>query len=171
MRCWSRRQGVALDDSLATRSNLLAALLRTPAAMGVYQGVDDVLGPFDVTPTGDLLAAGDGHGFVHFFDTRTRRRVGTPYRMDATIATLRFSPDGSRLAVEGLGFDGATIDLVDVGTRRAIAAPLAGGPQPLNGDMLFSPDSATLTAGFAVTDSDNAACSAGRPGPAVRSAA
>ena len=36
------RQGVALDDTLATRSNLLAALLRTPAAMGVYQGVDDV---------------------------------------------------------------------------------------------------------------------------------
>ena len=148
------RQGVALDDSLATRSNLLAALLRTPAAMGVYQGVDDVLGPFDVTPTGDLLAAGDGHGFVHFFDTRTRRRVGTPYRMDATIATLRFSPDGSRLAVEGLDYDGATIDLVDVGTRRAIAAPLAGGTQPLNGDMLFSPDSATLTAAFAVTESE-----------------
>ena len=92
---------------------------------------------------------------MHFFDTRTRRRVGTPYRMDATIATLRFSPDGSRLAVEGLDYDGATIDLVDVGTRRAIAAPLRRrDAAPLNGDMLFSPDSATLTAAFAVTESE-----------------
>ena len=145
------RQGVALDDTVATRSNLFAALLRTPAAVGVYHGQGDILGAVDVAPGGALLAAGDGHGRVFFFDTHTRRPVGQPYRMNAIISTLRFSPDGSRLAVEGLSFAGATIDLVDTRTRRAIAAPLAGEPQPDNGDLLFSPDSAVLMADFPVS--------------------
>ncbi len=34
------REGVALDDSAATRSNLLASLLRSPAALTVLQGAD-----------------------------------------------------------------------------------------------------------------------------------
>ena len=108
---------------------------------------------------------------MHFFDTRTRRRVGAPYRMDATIATLRFSPDGSRLAVEGLGFDGATIDLVDVGTRRAIAARCAGGPQ-------LAQRRHAVLAGLGDPDGrlrgdgrGRPVCSAGRLGPAIRSAA
>ena len=44
------REGVNLDDSLATRSNLLAALLRSPAALAVLRGggervLDDALSP------------------------------------------------------------------------------------------------------------------------------
>ena len=64
------RQGVALDDTLPTRSNLLSTLVRTPAAIGVLHGQDDLLDAVDVAPTGELLAAGDGHGRVIFFDAR-----------------------------------------------------------------------------------------------------
>ena len=44
------REGVGLDDSVATRSNLLAALLRSPAALAVLHGggarvLDDALSP------------------------------------------------------------------------------------------------------------------------------
>ena len=42
------RQGVVLYDTLQTRSNLLAALLRTPAATGVLSGNGERLVTFDL---------------------------------------------------------------------------------------------------------------------------
>ena len=45
------RQGVALDDSLQTRGNLLAALLKSPAAIGVVRGDGDALIDLDLSPT------------------------------------------------------------------------------------------------------------------------
>jgi WD40 repeat protein len=144
------RQGVALDDTPATRSNLFATLLRTPAAVGVFHGAGDQLNAVDVDPTSGVVAAGDGHGRVFFFDPGTRRRVGRPYVTRAAVDSLLFSPDGTRLAVVARGVDGNYIDLVDVRTRRAIAAPLPGKPQETRPKLLFSPDSARLAATFLV---------------------
>ena len=50
------RQGVALDDSLQTRGNLLAALLKSPAAIGVVRGGGDRLISLDLSPDGGTLA-------------------------------------------------------------------------------------------------------------------
>ena len=65
------REGVALDDTLATRSNLLASLLRSPAALAVLHGggtrvLDDTL-----SVDGRLLAARADDGSVSFFDTHS----------------------------------------------------------------------------------------------------
>ena len=51
------RQGVALDDSRATRSDLLAALLGSPAAIGVMRGVGE---PID--RIGSLAGRADARG-------------------------------------------------------------------------------------------------------------
>ena len=69
------REGVALDDTVATRSNLLASLLRSPAALAVLHGggtrvVDDTL-----SVDGRLLAAHADDGSVSFFDTHSFRAL------------------------------------------------------------------------------------------------
>ena len=70
------RQGVALDDSLQTRGNLLAALLKSPAAIGVLRGDGDGLTSLDLSPDGRTLAFIDIDGTVTLLDPRTRRPAG-----------------------------------------------------------------------------------------------
>ena len=56
------RQGVALDDTPQTRGNLLAALLKSPAAIGVCAATADQLTGLDVSPDGRTLAFVDDDG-------------------------------------------------------------------------------------------------------------
>ena len=69
---------MALDDSLQTRSNLLAALLKSPAAIGVLRGDGDRLISLDLSPDERTLAFLYHDGTLSFVDTRTRRPVGRP---------------------------------------------------------------------------------------------
>ena len=95
------REGVALDDTLATRSNLLASLLRSPAALAVLHGggtrvLDDTL-----SVDGRLLAARADDGSVSFFDAHSFRALtprfhGTGGYVGNIVRPLRplaFSPD------------------------------------------------------------------------------
>ena len=95
------RQGVALDDSPQTRGSLLAALNKSPAAVGVMRGSGERMSALALSPDGSTLAAGDPAGNVFLFDTRTRRRVRAPdvHPGEWRIARLAFSPDGRKLAV------------------------------------------------------------------------
>ena len=97
------RAGVELDDSTATRGNLLSVLMRDPAALGVLPGDGWSSGPPSVSPDGRLGALGGGSGTVTFFDAASRRPVGEPYRLadGSIIRALDFSPDGATLAVAG----------------------------------------------------------------------
>ncbi len=120
------RQGVALDDSAQTRGNLLAALLRSPAALGVLRGDDEPITTIELSPDERTLAAGTNSNKVFLFDTQTRRRLTTlrPQSGYSFISELAFSPDGRRLAV---GYDSVPGSLVqdvavfDVRTRREVA--------------------------------------------------
>ena len=109
-------------------------------------------------PDGRALVVGDEHGNVSFLDPVTRRRLRPPYRPQPSyIRQLVFSPDGSRLAVGGVGM----IQLLDGRTfRRAGRAP---GPrrdiQFIN--VAFSPDGRVLVAMYESAH--------GRPEPAVAS--
>jgi WD40 repeat protein/class 3 adenylate cyclase/tRNA A-37 threonylcarbamoyl transferase component Bud32 len=116
--------GRVLDDSVATRGNLLSALVRHPAAVGVMQGQTGPVFGLAVSPDGRLLAAGDEGGTVVLTDTRTRARVGRPLRLDRSVSWLDFSPDGRRLAVTSndleKGVDAHSVKLVDVATMRVV---------------------------------------------------
>jgi WD40 repeat protein len=146
------RQGVALDDSPATRSNLLVALLRAPAAIGVIRGTGNPLVALDLSPGGGTLAVGDRRGTVLFIDAAGRRRIGPPFQAQAEVApTVRFSPDGRRLAVAA----GYGLELVDAHTHRRVRR-LYADPDALAGEfqhVVFSPDSRVVAADFASSDS------------------
>ena len=143
------RQGVALDDTPATRDNLLAALRRSPAAIGVMRGDGDGLNAVDLHPDGRTLAVGDYNGTLVFLDARTRRRLGTPYQSGpiSVIDSLAFSPDGSRLATAGWNAQGGFVDLFDGRTHRHITRLDPGDALWESiATVSFSPDSRVLAA-------------------------
>ena len=120
------RQGVALDDSLQTRGNLLAALLKSPAAIGVLRGDGD--GLIGARPQPGRAHAGvhrqrrhaELRRHAHPATDRTsgdRRRSRRPHhRRQVRLDHVRFSPDGSRLAVGG----GGPV-VLDTRTHRVLA--------------------------------------------------
>jgi WD40 repeat protein/DNA-binding SARP family transcriptional activator len=116
------RTGVALDETPATQGNLLSVLMRTPAALGVVDS-DRRLLAGAVSPDGRLMATGDDRGNVTLYDAGSRRPLGRPYRIpEGVIQHLRFSPDGSALAVgsvePGDVSQNAIVDLIDPSTRK-----------------------------------------------------
>ena len=152
------RQGVALDDSLQTRGNLLAALLKSPAAIGVVRGDGDGLVDVDLSPDGGTLAFMEGDGTLRFVDARMRRvsapPVAVPGQAPCTIAALlrfdqlHYSPDGSRIAIGG-----CRPVILDAATHRVIAH-LQFDRDALVYGLRFSPDGRTL---YAVRGSDRGA--------------
>ena len=97
------RQGVALEDSVQTRGNLLGALLKSPAAIGVLPIGGRVTG-LALSPDERRLTVRDTEGNLVLFDTATRREA----EQSRVIAWRRLSLEpwnstrsGSRLALGG----------------------------------------------------------------------
>jgi dipeptidyl aminopeptidase/acylaminoacyl peptidase len=120
------RQGLELQDSQQTRSTLLAALLKAPAAIGILRGDGDRIVGLDLSPDGRTLAFMDHDGTLTFVDTRTRRPIGKPVTVPGLVGVIvdaelqpevRFSPDGSMVAVGG-----GSPSVYDVRTHRRISA-------------------------------------------------
>jgi len=153
------REGVNLDDSVATRSNLLATLLRSPAALAVLHGRDALVLDDALSPNGQVLAMRGNNGSVSLFDTRRLRRVGPIFESDGQISyfgaivrpvrALAFSPDGRTLAVGDSDGRRPTLRLVDVRTRRVQATRKL--PSGTTDDVAFAPDGRTLVTGEATS--------------------
>jgi WD40 repeat protein/DNA-binding SARP family transcriptional activator len=153
------REGTNLDESTATDSNLLATLLRSPAALAVLRGRDDRVLDDALSRDGHLLAFRGNNGSVSFVDTRTARRVGPAFQADGQLVyfgaivrpvrALAFSPDGRTLAAGDSDGSRPTLQLVDVRTHRARATrPLPSGATD---DVAFAPDGRTLVTGEAIS--------------------
>ena len=147
------RQGVALDDSLETRGNLLAALLKSPAVIGMLRGDGDRLLSLELSPDGRALAVIDDDATLSVVDTRTRRPAARPRTVvgvgirNAGFDGLRFSNDGARLAVGG-----TQPVVLDAHTGRVLArVPNEHG---FIHSLRFSADGRTL---FAAIDSPEGA--------------
>jgi hypothetical protein len=125
------RTGVVLDDPVATRGNLLAALLRVPhGSLGVLPDVrDNAIYGIALSPRGDRIAIGDHVGEVRLFDVRTRRELGSYRLRPGLVQRLAFSPDGAMLAVAGQEPENEPPRCADRRARRAHArAPAADRP-------------------------------------------
>ena len=90
--------GLALDDSVATRSSLLSTLLRSPAAIGVLSPGGEGFSALALSPDGGTLAVSDADGTVTLFDTETQEVVGD-HQASGLIFALAFDPQGDSLAV------------------------------------------------------------------------
>ncbi len=155
------RESVAGYESPATRGNLLAALLRSPAAVGTLHGDGDVQDRVAVTPDGRLVATGDYFGTLMFFDLATRKRSGSPLQLSSVddpgpygLWALAFSPDGKTLAVISKGL--RELDLVDVrsrAVRRVDRFPFDAATRSFtNYGLAYSPDGRILLTSEAIFD-------------------
>ena len=137
------RQGIALDDSVETRSNLLAALLRSPAATAILRGDLDGIGALGLSRDGRLLAAGDGAGRVAIYDVRTRKLLTETFQgQHGQVRELEFSPDGSLLAMPTSELT-KTLPLWDVRGAK-VRQRLSWAHDRFMTGVEFSPDGRTL---------------------------
>ena len=140
------RQGIALDDSVETRSNLLAALLRSPAATAILRGDLDGIGALGLSRDGRLLAAGDGGGRVAIYDVGTRRLLQeTSQGHHAMVGDLEFSPDGSLLAIPSKAELSKTLPLWDLQSGK-VRRELSWADDQFVTGVEFSSDGRTLVA-------------------------
>ncbi len=176
--------GVALDDSVATRSNLLATLLRSPAALGVLNGDGDPLTALALTPDGGTIAFGDHEGTVSVFDTQTRKRIGD-LEAPGAVWALAFDPRGDSLAIPAQRLEPPRrgyLQIVDPSTLR-VRTSISLGPYPADPDLgyyptaVYAPDGRSLVVSYSTGDIDPSApvflrrfdARSGTPmGPAVR---
>ena len=148
-------QGVALEDSVQTRGNLLAALLTSPAAIGVLHGDGDRMISLDLSPDGRTLAFLDQDGTLRWVDTRTRRSVAPVYLAPGHLLAgdqfsfddVAYSPDGTRVAVGGQG-----PAVLDARSHRLVAGLRLNGDQLVRA-LRFSRDGRTVFAATPYFDS------------------
>ncbi|HZQ64079.1 MAG TPA: BTAD domain-containing putative transcriptional regulator [Gaiellaceae bacterium] len=153
------RAGVDLDDSVATRSSLLASLLRSPAAVAVLRGggariLDDAL-----TPDGRTLVTRGDNGSVAFFDTHSLGERGPRVSTGGLISycgaivrpvrAVAFSSDGRTLAVGDSDGKLGKLLLVDTRTHRTRA--VVGSQNAVVADVAFAPDRRRLVTGEPVS--------------------
>jgi WD40 repeat protein/DNA-binding SARP family transcriptional activator len=143
---------VKLDESPATRGNLLSVLLRAPAAIGVLNHGWPMFGAA-LSSDGKMMATGDERGAVTVYDAATRRPLGPPYRIErGLIQNVRFSPDGRTLAMSSMDPQNrehsGIVDLIDARTlerkRRVRVPPLPGPPSWVSADVVFPPSGSDL---------------------------
>lgn len=144
------RAGVELDDSTATRSNLLALLVREPASLGELRGDGWPVYAVALSDDDRLVAIGDERGGVIVYDTATRSRLSTPYRAPEGLVqseSLVFSPDGRTLALAVHG-DDTFVDLIDPRTgerrRRFKLPPMPNRPFWVYAPVAFQPNGRDL---------------------------
>jgi WD40 repeat protein/DNA-binding SARP family transcriptional activator len=150
------REGVRLDDSAATRSNLLATLLRAPAAIGALRGHDDQVLDEALSGNGRQLVLRGNDGTVSFVDAATVRQLGHSIKTDSGVAycgaivrpinDVSFSPDGKTVAVGSFDGNRPTLYLLDSRTRLgpSLRGPMGGGA---TADVRYAPDGRTIVTG------------------------
>ncbi|MEK6328623.1 MAG: BTAD domain-containing putative transcriptional regulator [Actinomycetota bacterium] len=147
--------GAALDDSAATRSNLLSTLLRSPAAIGVLNGDGDPFTSIALSPDGGTLAVGDEGGTVTLFDTESRERIGD-HQAPAGVWALAFDPGSDSLALAGSAGSGvrsAFVKILDADTAR-VRSSISLGRHPAGANLgifptvNYGPDGRSLIVGY-----------------------
>jgi WD40 repeat protein/class 3 adenylate cyclase len=146
--------GVKLKNVPETRSNLLAALQRTPAAVHIIRPSASEIDAIAISPDGQLLATGDTTGAVRFEDLRTWKPSGATIQLPAPVppGAVRFSPDGRTLAVAAAQGNRSQLYAIDVGSRHSRLLgtwPEIVYPPPSSSTTIaFSPDGAEIAMGL-----------------------
>ena len=96
-------QGVHLDDSRETRSNLLSAMARQPRLVRSVPAAGDYVDPVQVSEDGERLAVPDDKGAVHLYDAATSQLLDTYWTREqpgtALWTQVEFSPRDEYLAI------------------------------------------------------------------------
>jgi WD40 repeat protein/DNA-binding SARP family transcriptional activator len=153
------REAVNLDDSTATRSGLLAALLRNPAAIRVGREGSQQLLDEALSPDGRTLAVRGDDGNIALLNTQTLRpagpriagsnQTGMVGAVRGPYHALAFSPNDQTLAVGGSDGTTATIELLATRTTHVVEI-LSDRSGFTTTDVAYAPDGRTFATAVAV---------------------
>lgn len=145
--------GARLDDSPATRANLMAVLAQHPELVRSTPYDGDPITGLEVSPGGDALAVYDRLGRVRLYDTAdldpgvatAPEPADRPFQW---FAPMEYSPDGRTLAVGAPAMSAQPLQLLDAVTLEPTAAQLSGlgGRRTRVEDVTFSADGSTAAA-------------------------
>ncbi len=142
--------GARMDDSSATRSNLLAVLSQRPQLVRSTTYNGDVITGLEVSPDGQSLAVYDRRSQVTLYDATTWDALHTspgtarvPYKWFAPMA---FSPDGDTLAVGGPPLSRVPIRMLDGQTLEPLPVQLPDLPSQgvRVADITYSADGSAM---------------------------
>ena len=139
------REGSALDEGVRTRGYLLAALLRSPAALAVFHDGGERILAVKLSPDGRTLYVAGNGGRLERLNPRTRA-VRASAELGGAIGALAVSRDGRMLAVGHSGANGDRLELRDARTLRVVRR--LRWPSAFEALLAaFSPDGTTVYGG------------------------
>jgi WD40 repeat protein/DNA-binding SARP family transcriptional activator len=135
---------VRTDNSVETRGDLLATLLRAPDLLRIARLPARLLG-LQAAAGGGLVAAGERNGDLAFLDATTLRAAGDPVHLGDAVYGVSFRPDGARVAAIVARGPTQFLALIDVATRREVSSVQGD----YVGTLAYSPDGRWLAAPLA----------------------
>jgi WD40 repeat protein/class 3 adenylate cyclase/tRNA A-37 threonylcarbamoyl transferase component Bud32 len=142
--------GVRLQNRTQTRSDLLAALQRSPALIRILRPSRSEIVALRVSPDGRLLAFSDTTGVVRFIDLSDWRLSGGAVQLPgvAPAGAMSFSPDGQTLLVMTEGTTWSRLNAIAVSSRTARPVMTWHGivpPTPsFSSSVAYSPDGSKI---------------------------
>ena len=135
------RQALAIDDSVHTRSTLLATLLKGPGAIRVLPGTGDRVLAIQGSADGRVAATTDNIGRIAIYDLDELRllRISHPGTEQGPIA---ISPDGSTV-VQGVS-GGTSLAFVSVADGSVRSVPLQDGALVGFDPIVYRPDGSEI---------------------------
>jgi WD40 repeat protein/DNA-binding SARP family transcriptional activator/energy-coupling factor transporter ATP-binding protein EcfA2 len=124
-------EGVRLDDSTDTRSNLLAALSRGPEVIAATGTDGPPLISVEVSPDGNVVGVGSAYNGLSFYDPSSRGLLGTYDELP--VWQFEFHPDGTQIALSGQPGAAAATVLAQPSLRLVDAATFKDQPIQLGG--------------------------------------
>ncbi len=112
--------GVELQNRPETRSDLLAALQRSPALIRLLRPSHGEIEALQVSPDGKLLAVADVTGAVRFVDLASWHVRGATVQLADPVApgAMKFSPNGRTLLVLTVAPARSELHAIDIASRR-----------------------------------------------------
>jgi WD40 repeat protein len=138
------REAIAIDDSVHTRSTLLAGLLKAPGAISVLPGTGDRVLEIEASADGRVFATSDNVGGVAIYDTAAMEllRIVHPKQDAGTIAV---SPDGATVVQPLFGDNGTSLGFISVGDGSVRDVPLPQGEELAGYDpIIYRPDGSEI---------------------------